>query len=260
MGQNLSQRRPRISLTWVLREQPNSSSATSSIEKPTSTTDKSKLRSNNKVKNKVCGERLFSEKYVNGTSDQNDFEKSPPYVPPETVSDLLFVCSKTSTSVAPESCGYVSDCERASDPYTIDRSKKIDRLKRGTKFPVVKNNLNNLNFAKSDNTNNNNNNNSHHNNNHHNQQQQLKLNRIPDECEKVNNFKDVNKFYNLNGDGKSDFGIKGTYSEPLLCMIDGQGRRHRRRRRERNRSQRFGYEIKNVDEFLSKVIMTANSI
>lgn len=56
-------------------------------------------------------------------------------------------------------------------------------------------------------------------------------------------------------------GMKSTYSEPALSVgggaesaVIGQSRRHRhRRRRERNRSQRFGYEIRNVDEFLSKV-------
>ncbi|XP_054732439.1 uncharacterized protein LOC129240564 [Anastrepha obliqua] len=48
--------------------------------------------------------------------------------------------------------------------------------------------------------------------------------------------------------------LKGTYSEPsLIAASDGHQRRHRhRKRRERNRGPKFGYEISNVDEFLSK--------
>ncbi|XP_037944738.1 uncharacterized protein LOC119677459 [Teleopsis dalmanni] len=49
--------------------------------------------------------------------------------------------------------------------------------------------------------------------------------------------------------------LKGTYSEPsLIAASEGNHhRRHRhRKRRERTRVQKFGYEISNVDEFLSK--------
>ncbi|XP_030380299.1 uncharacterized protein LOC115628362 [Scaptodrosophila lebanonensis] len=57
--------------------------------------------------------------------------------------------------------------------------------------------------------------------------------------------------------------LKGTYSEPsLVAASEGvpqqQHRRHRhRKRRDRNRVQRFGYEIHNVDEFLSKCSLAA---
>lgn len=54
--------------------------------------------------------------------------------------------------------------------------------------------------------------------------------------------------------------LKGTYSEPsLIAASEGQShRRHRhRKRRERNRIPRFGYEIKNVDEFLSKCSLSS---
>uniref|UniRef100_A0A1A9V2U7 SH3 domain-containing protein n=1 Tax=Glossina austeni TaxID=7395 RepID=A0A1A9V2U7_GLOAU len=45
-----------------------------------------------------------------------------------------------------------------------------------------------------------------------------------------------------------------SYSEPsLLAASEGNPRRHRhRKRRERNRSQKFGYDIRNVDEFLRR--------
>ncbi|KAL7732066.1 hypothetical protein ACLKA6_015828 [Drosophila palustris] len=62
--------------------------------------------------------------------------------------------------------------------------------------------------------------------------------------------------------------LKCTYSEPsLVAVSEGGGggapqqqRRHRhrkRRERERNRVQRFGYEIHNVDEFLSRCSLAA---
>lgn len=49
--------------------------------------------------------------------------------------------------------------------------------------------------------------------------------------------------------------LKSTYSEPSLnTAVDTAPRRHRhRKRKERSRSQKFGYEIRNVDDFLSKV-------
>ncbi|XP_067642775.1 uncharacterized protein [Eurosta solidaginis] len=53
--------------------------------------------------------------------------------------------------------------------------------------------------------------------------------------------------------------LKGTYSEPsLIAASEGHHRRHRhRKRRERNRVPKFGYEIGNVDEFLSKCSLAA---
>ncbi|XP_075163299.1 uncharacterized protein LOC142235935 [Haematobia irritans] len=46
----------------------------------------------------------------------------------------------------------------------------------------------------------------------------------------------------------------GSYSEPsLIAASEGNARRHRhRKRRDRNRPPKFGYDIKNVDEFLTK--------
>ncbi|XP_017844198.2 uncharacterized protein LOC108600890 [Drosophila busckii] len=59
--------------------------------------------------------------------------------------------------------------------------------------------------------------------------------------------------------------LKCTYSEPSLVAVSEAGapqqqRRHRhrkRRERERQRVQRFGYEIHNVDEFLSRCSLAA---
>lgn len=48
--------------------------------------------------------------------------------------------------------------------------------------------------------------------------------------------------------------LKNTRSEPTLFAPNQTARRHRhRKRRDRNRCPRFGYEITNVDDFLSKV-------
>uniref|UniRef100_A0A182P9M7 SH3 domain-containing protein n=1 Tax=Anopheles epiroticus TaxID=199890 RepID=A0A182P9M7_9DIPT len=61
--------------------------------------------------------------------------------------------------------------------------------------------------------------------------------------------------------------LKNTYSEPSLYTTVSEpsastkhrhhSRHHHRRRRERYRSQRFGYEIHNVDEFLSKCSLSS---
>lgn len=53
--------------------------------------------------------------------------------------------------------------------------------------------------------------------------------------------------------------LKGTYSEPsLIAASEGNPKRHRhRKRRDRNRLQKFGYEIRNVDEFLSKCSLSS---
>uniref|UniRef100_A0A182QY02 SH3 domain-containing protein n=1 Tax=Anopheles farauti TaxID=69004 RepID=A0A182QY02_9DIPT len=94
---------------------------------------------------------------------------------------------------------------------------------------------------------------------------------------------DANVFHNNNnqhavnlnkeptyGEGLKDklaIALKNTYSEPSLYTTVSEpsastkhrhhSRHHHRRRRERYRSQRFGYEIHNVDEFLSKCSLSS---
>lgn len=212
MGQSLSQRRPKISLTWVLRgeQQPANPSAILHVDGTENRTrEKKKFRS----KSKDTGERLFSEKYV--TEVEKISESGLNNNRQRAVSELLYVCSKNAVESSSID-GYASDRN--------ERCRKSDRPKGSTKFSMIKNNLNNFAPVKSD------------------------------------HFKD--KTIVLNGesvlrDGKRSDGningeyIKPTYSEPSL-YTEGQNRRHRHRRR-RNRSQRFGYEIRNVDDFLSKV-------
>lgn len=218
MGQSLtSQRRPRISLTWVLRgeHQPANPSALLHRNNDGSdnrTHEKKKFRS----KSKDTGERLFSEKYVTehekiGDPNLNNNRQ-------RAVSELLFVCSKNAGENSTVD-GYASDqCGGSRN----ERCRRSEKTKVSSKFSLIKNNLNNFSHEKSE----------------HFKDKTIALNG-------ENGFRNGN---DVNGEF-----IKPTYSEPSLCT-DGQSRRHRhRRRRERNRSQRFGYEIRNVDEFLSKV-------
>lgn len=214
MGQSLSQRRPRISLTWVLRgeQQPANPSAllhhnVDSAENRAH--EKKKFRS----KSKDTGERLFSEKYV--TEDEKIGDAS---LNNNRQRELLFVSGKNVGENASID-GYASDhCGGSS---RNERCRRSDKTKVSSKFSMIKNNLNNFTHEKSD----------------HFKDKSIVLSG-------ENGFRDGSR-----NDVNGDF-IKPTYSEPSLCT--GQSRRHRHRRR-RNRSQRFGYEIRNVDEFLSKV-------
>ncbi|KAG4078658.1 hypothetical protein HA402_015248 [Bradysia odoriphaga] len=220
MGQSLSQRRPKISLTWVLRgeQQPVNPSTIIHVDGPENRTrEKKKFRS----KSKDTGERLFSEKYITevekiGDSGLNNKEQ-------RAVSELLYVCSKNageSSSID----GYASDrCGSRNE-----RCRRSDKQKISSKFSMIKNNLNHFAPEKSD----------------HFKDKTIALNGESAFCD--GNRSDVN----INGEY-----IKPTYSEPSLCT-EGQSRRHRHRRR-RNRSQRFGYEIRNVDDFLSKCSLSS---
>lgn len=216
MGQSLSQRRPKISLTWVLRgeQQPTNPSAILHVDSNDNRTirEKKKFRS----KSKDTGERLFSEKYVTekvekiGDGNLNNNRQ-------RAVSELLYVCGKKNVGESSSVDGYASDhCGNRNE-----RCRRSDKPKVSSKFSMIKNNLNNLTYEKSD----------------HFKDKTIVLN-------DDSGFRDGNR-----NDGEF---IKPTYSEPSLCT-EGQSRRHRHRRR-RNRSQRFGYEIRNVDEFLSKVM------
>lgn len=59
MGQNLSLRRPRISMTWVLREQQQSNGTIQNDNKSGGNNDKKKFKAKNKE------EKIISEKLVN---------------------------------------------------------------------------------------------------------------------------------------------------------------------------------------------------
>lgn len=243
MGQSLSQRRPRLSLTWVLRNQNQAAATTNAastisntinpISAGTAVTIRTLERKKFRSKSKDCTERLFSEKYVNENADldKTGNEYSVVAEPPDGVSKLLFVCSKKAAN------NYESDDDEGCGvDRRSNRSRQSEKIKRASKLSF-KNNLNNnsVNVEKTVNS------------------------------DKLTSFKEVNATTTSEEPGQAedrscvkttDAALKATYSEPSLCTGDtGLSRRHRhRRRRERNRSQRFGYEIKNVDDFLSKVM------
>uniref|UniRef100_A0A1B0DBV3 SH3 domain-containing protein n=1 Tax=Phlebotomus papatasi TaxID=29031 RepID=A0A1B0DBV3_PHLPP len=144
MGQNVSLRRPRISLTWVLRDHQAQS---------TNPSTEHRAGKHHQHRKKSRGERLFSEKYANGTE-----------------CDRKMCAESDKTSVSGNSKSSLIASERL-----------------------------------------------------------------------------------LEGGG-----LKNTRSEPTLFAPTQTNRRHRhRKRRDRNRCPRFGYEITNVDDFLSKCSLSS---
>ncbi|XP_053674506.1 uncharacterized protein LOC128724810 [Anopheles nili] len=295
MGQNLSIRRPKISLTWVLREQSREGSATGSngsvhhhhqqqqqqhqrdqqgVVKPSSRVspvDKTShgtsssggdstssvplhgvggnsagagitgsvgqpnpvtvlnghnhhhhhviVRKKSRTRSK---ERLFSEKYV---SDNNLSEYHS--------EKLRSVAQANEYTVAP-SAGTVLPTNGSSNLYRKSNRKNSERLKKKERLLLYSNG------TTVDGT-------VHHNNN---SLHAVNLNKEPGEGLKE----------------KLAVALKNTYSEPSLYTTVSEPsastkhrhhRHHHRKRRERYRSQRFGYEIHNVDEFLSKCSLSS---
>ncbi|XP_052897793.1 uncharacterized protein LOC128304626 [Anopheles moucheti] len=168
-------------------------------------------------------ERLFSEKYV---SDNNLSEYHS--------EKLRSVAHANEYTVAPTAAvsGAGSNLYRKSNRKNSDRLKKKDRLLLYSNGTTVDASV-------------------HHNNNN---QHAVNLNKEP--------------AYGESGlKEKMAVALKNTYSEPSLYTTVSEpsastkhrhhSRHHHRRRRERYRSQRFGYEIHNVDEFLSKCSLSS---
>uniref|UniRef100_A0A182TZB0 SH3 domain-containing protein n=1 Tax=Anopheles melas TaxID=34690 RepID=A0A182TZB0_9DIPT len=169
-------------------------------------------------------ERLFSEKYV---SDNNLSEYHS-----EKLRSVVHANEYTAAPTATPT-GASSNLYRKSNRKNSERLKKKDRLllyPNGTTVvdgPV------------------------HHNNNN---QHAINLNKEP-------------AAYGEGLKEKLAVALKNTYSEPSLYTTVSEpsastkhrhhSRHHHRRRRERYRSQRFGYEIQNVDEFLSKCSLSS---
>ena len=201
MGQTL--KRPKISLTWILREQhaqsqsqpPKNKSATitadwnGNTEKLTVAKKRSRSRSRDK---------LFSEKYV---SDDNltDFRgHKAPLPAPATESTLM----KNNFNLI----------RKKSDRSIKSKSEKVKK-KLPTKLESV--------------------------------------------SLKVDNFENskANEAHKLRSLSQSNLSLKNTYSEPSLytTSVSESGLARKQRRRRRYRSPKFGYDIKNFDEFLSNV-------
>lgn len=196
MGQTL--KKPKISLTWVLREQSHqSNSKTWNGPIPEKIlNDKKKPRSRSRSRERT--ERLFSEKYLNENLTKELRSKS------------LSEEANKANSLCPHR-------KKSSDRKNVKVLKKSSCSNR-----FNENCCNNSNSSN-------------------------------------DSIKNQDPYYNETGKLKSslshaNLAVKNTYSEPSIYQSvseSGQMRRHRRRKR--HRSPKFGYDIKNVDEFLSKV-------
>jgi hypothetical protein len=220
MGQNLSLRRPRISLTWVLREHSSQPATTqqqlsqsTSLDgdgpngpKKASAAEWNSIKTVDRAQNKsrACSkepsERLFNEKYV---SEHNLIEYN-------NVKRIQY--DKNSSILA--SCGG-GDIKQ----NTFRKSNHSEKNGKYRKLPK-----NSSDFDKT----------------------QLNIdvtnNHRPTDLRKTTSVPTLLK------------PTTGSTLSVYTLTTDGQ-KRHRRRRRERERglNRRFGYEIKNVDEFLAKV-------
>uniref|UniRef100_A0A2M4CRI8 Putative e3 ubiquitin-protein ligase icp0 n=1 Tax=Anopheles darlingi TaxID=43151 RepID=A0A2M4CRI8_ANODA len=169
-------------------------------------------------------ERLFSEKYVsdNNLSEYHSEKR-------ERVVGTTYANDYTATPSAATGGNGTTNLYRKSNRKNSDRLKKKERLllyaNGGAVDPVGA---------------------AFHNNNN---QHAVNLNKDPEGKEKV------------------AVALKNTHSEPSLYTTVSEPsastkhrhhrHHHHRRRRERYRSQRFGYEISNVDEFLSKCSLSS---
>ncbi|XP_062540536.1 uncharacterized protein LOC134208718 isoform X2 [Armigeres subalbatus] len=269
MGQNLSIRRPKISLTWVLREQAqqqqqqvptqnqsqsgSQSSATSSESyrnqhqhqhhpsthsrrsspvrtilangsAPTVTSVPNGNVPTRKKSRARSKERLFSEKYV---SDNNLTEYHAEKQ--HKAFQVLNGSAPPSTEHHANGTTYHNGIYRKSNRSYRKNSDRLKKKERSLIYP---------NLVQSETVDillNNNNNNS------------IIIN--------------LNQEDQLLKDKPAAICLKNTHSEPSLYTTVSEpssSKKHRhRRRRERYRSQRFGYEIQNVDEFLSKCSLSS---
>lgn len=173
MGQNVSLRRPKISLTWVLREQQNQPQQKKPIDWNGNVAEKILFKKSSKPK-----EKLFNEKYVSENNLTDNFRAAK--ANEEKVKNV----AETRTKKFREKC-----CgQRQSPESNYDQVKPLGDSK-----------------AKSM--------------------------------------------------SQANLSIKNTYSEPSIYITSAHsdsGALVKKYRRRRKRSPKFGYNIKNVDEFLSK--------
>ncbi|KAL5292770.1 hypothetical protein ACFFRR_011499 [Megaselia abdita] len=209
MGQNLSLRRPRISLTWILREQhqptTNGTPLNNEHKNGTKPTGPEGGNNNKLFKGKNKGEeKLFSEKYVSNHNLQEYQEKREPS------KELLFVC--TPSQKPQHKPHHANTTESLIKRRNFEKNSKLQHQ--------------------------------------HHHPLKSSENNVLDKLEKLDETKS----------------LKSTYSEPSLIAASETNHtnsshhrrhRHRRRRGERNRMQKFGYEIRNIDEFLTKCSLSS---
>ncbi|XP_073838216.1 uncharacterized protein isoform X2 [Musca autumnalis] len=258
MGQNLSIRRPRISLTWVLREQqqqqhqqtpnqkdsPTKQNGNDKENKAAKVQDTQRLTNNNQVNGKGLPQLEVNQNQTTTVVEKKRYRLKKTAT--ENVEPLngyaTTPTSYTNASTALASQKFFSnqnllDCNR-DDTATKPPSKDLLFVCTPQRLPDG--------FAAST--------------------EALALVKKRNEIRKklaakMAQFRaEAQAANHLNGGlvplkKESKTSLKsGSYSEPsLIAASEGNPRRHRhRKRKERNRPPKFGYDIKNVDEFLTK--------
>lgn len=207
MGQSL--RKPKISLTWVLREQ---------AQQPKT--------NNNKTWSSPAPEKLVNEK-KKPRSRSRSHERNERHFNKEYLSEKNLKEYRGNKIVADET---------ASHKSLNTHRKKTDRNERKNGKVLKKSSCSNkFNETCCNNSNSSND-------------------------TTYDNLKNSPSFYNETGTKLTtsvshiNLSTKNTYSEPSIYQsVSESGQLRRQRRKKRHRSPKFGYDIKNVDEFLSKV-------
>lgn len=174
MGQNVSLRRPKISLTWVLREQQNQPQQKKPIDWNGNVAEKILFKKSSKPK-----EKLFSEKYVSENNLTDNFRAAK--VNEEKAKNVVELRTK---KLRDKCCGG----QRQSPDTNYDQVNPLGESK-------------------------------------------------------------------LKSMSQANLSTKNNYSEPSIYITSAQsdsGALVKKYRRRRKRSPKFGYNIRNVDEFLSK--------
>ncbi|XP_058065830.1 uncharacterized protein LOC131215457 [Anopheles bellator] len=294
MGQNLSIRRPKISLTWVLREQSREGASSGcgqthhnepqhpqqgsivvlpSTRKPSSTG--TALTAAEKVAQNISGSAgvqpvLASNRASNGNGDESIIVGQPngaalsghshhhhhvivrkklrtrskeqmfseKYVSDNNLSEYHSEKLRSVASFANDYVAAPSVSGASTNIYRKSNRKNSDRLKKKDRFSLYSNgSTGDAGVA------------------HHNNNNQHVVNLNKDALHGEGHAKD--KLADALKNTHSEPSLYTTVSEPSASTKQRQHRHHHRRRRERYRSQRFGYEINNVDEFLSKCSLSS---
>jgi hypothetical protein len=188
MGQNVSLKRPKISLTWVLREQNLSQPHTQTFNWNVKSSEKTLFKKNSKSHEKLFSEKLYSE------NNLNDFRN----------------IKKLSDDKKLQSSEAV-----AATPTTVCKSEKIKKFRDNC----------------------------------------CRQRDSPDNYDRLSDGIKVKSLSQANLTAK----ISSNGSDAPLYVTSAQSDSgvNRRYRRRRKRSQKFGYNINNINEFLSKCTLNS---
>ncbi|KAM7358213.1 uncharacterized protein ACRADG_003273 [Cochliomyia hominivorax] len=260
MGQNLSIRRPRISLTWVLREQSqNQQQQQQNDQQPNTKQEEEKSLKEDKVKkentsdlNNVLNNNQIVNKSINKLDGPNGVEKKKyrlKHIPSNSEPLNGYATTPTGYTNTPNALGSqkffsnqnlleyhkdeVNYKPASKDLLFVCTPQRVPESFGGSALDVLA-------LAKKRNE--------------IRKKLAMKMAHFRSETQTPRLVNNISNDVQLKKDNNKSSLKSGSYSEPsLIAASEGNSRRHRhRKRRERNRSQKFGYEIKNVDEFLNK--------